>query len=88
MRQEEAFVNAIDGIFAWNEMSKIVHAILEWHDKYQPRRPYDEERPDGYLESNNDFMKNNSEIVLEFLDALQNLDEPTLRRLRRMYTDG
>lgn len=32
-----------------------------------PRRPYDDDDPDGYLESDDDFMANNIEACLWFL---------------------
>jgi len=42
-----------------------------------PRRPYIDEEPDGYLESDNDFVKNNHEVVVKLLegDALKKFAE-------------
>jgi hypothetical protein len=33
-----------------------------------PRRPLDDDDPDGYLESDNDFVLNNIEAALWFLE--------------------
>jgi hypothetical protein len=42
-----------------------------------PRRPYIDEEPDGYLESDNDFVLNNHEVVVKLLegDALKKFAE-------------
>lgn len=45
----------------------------------KPRRPYDDDHPDGYLESDRDFIENNREAVMWFLE---HADE-----LRAMKTD-
>lgn len=37
-------------------------------NKVIPRRPYDDRRPDGYLESIRDWAMNNSEAVEWFLE--------------------
>jgi predicted RNA-binding protein with RPS1 domain len=46
-----------------------------------PRRPYIDEEPDGYLESDNDFVKNNHEVVVKLLegDALKKFAELIVR---------
>jgi hypothetical protein len=36
---------------------------------YQPRRPLDEDKPDGYMESDTDYLLNNREIAVALLDA-------------------
>lgn len=36
----------------------------------KPRRAYDEENPQGYRESDTDYMENNRELVIALLDAL------------------
>lgn len=36
--------------------------------KVKPRRPYFQDSPNEYLESDNDFVKNNIDVVLEFLE--------------------
>jgi hypothetical protein len=36
--------------------------------KVNPRRPYDDAKPDGYLESLNDWYHNNEEAVNWFLE--------------------
>lgn len=33
-----------------------------------PRRPYDDEKPDGYMESDNDFVLNNIGAAVELLE--------------------
>ena len=38
--------------------------------KYNPRRPFDPEKPEGYQESDKDYIENNIELVLEYLDSL------------------
>jgi hypothetical protein len=45
--------------------------------KINPRRLYWDDEPDGYLESDNDFILNNQEIVIKVLegDALKKLAE-------------
>lgn len=47
-----------------------------------PRRPYQDDEPDGYLESDRDYLGNNRETaiwLLEHLDEMKSL-EATLRR--------
>jgi 8-oxo-dGTP pyrophosphatase MutT (NUDIX family) len=46
-----------------------------------PRRPYIDEEPDGYLESDNDFVLNNHEVVVKLLegDALKKFAELIVR---------
>jgi hypothetical protein len=34
-----------------------------------PRRPYIDEEPDGYLESDNDFVSNNYEVAVKLLEG-------------------
>jgi hypothetical protein len=34
-----------------------------------PRRPYIDEEPDGYLESDKDFLLNNHEVVVKLLEG-------------------
>lgn len=36
--------------------------------KINSRRPLDDEQPDGYLESDNDFVNNNMEAAVWFLE--------------------
>jgi hypothetical protein len=45
--------------------------------KIIPRRPFWDDERHGYLESDNDFIQNNEEIVIKLLegDALKNLAE-------------
>ncbi len=37
--------------------------------KFNPRRPYLDDGPAGYLESDRDFIANNHDLVLEFLES-------------------
>jgi hypothetical protein len=34
----------------------------------EARRPYDDNEPDGYLESDNDFVQNNIEVAVKLMD--------------------
>lgn len=36
--------------------------------KINPRRPLDDDEPDGYLESDRDWVDNNFDAVIEFLE--------------------
>lgn len=36
--------------------------------KVNPRRPYDDDQPDGYMESDIDFFENNREVAVELLE--------------------
>jgi hypothetical protein len=49
--------------------------------KIIPRRPFWDDERHGYLESDNDFIQNNEEIVIKLLegDALKNLAELIVR---------
>lgn len=38
---------------------------------FKPRRPYDDNEPDGYMESDKDFLDNNLELCLRFLQKLE-----------------
>jgi hypothetical protein len=46
--------------------------------KYNPRRPLDDDKPDGYMESDKDYMENNRFIAVALLDAYaaKQQDEP------------
>jgi hypothetical protein len=41
--------------------------------KVNPRRPYYDDRPDGYLESLNEWVKNNMDAVEWFLENAEEL---------------
>lgn len=43
--------------------------------KFNPRRPYDDDKPDWYLESDMCFIKNNIDLVTDFLNMLDRMDE-------------
>lgn len=37
-------------------------------DKYNPRRPYEDDKPEGYMESDRDYLENNLELAVKLLD--------------------
>ena len=37
---------------------------------YNPRRPYEDDKPDNYMESDQDYTENNMELCIAYLDAL------------------
>lgn len=39
--------------------------------RFQARRPLDEMNPDGYMESDRDFIENNRELAVAFLNSLE-----------------
>lgn len=41
----------------------------------KPRRPFDDDCPEGYLESDRDFVDNNLEACVSFLEAAQKRGE-------------
>lgn len=45
--------------------------------KIIPRRPYRDEEPDGYLESDHDFVLNNLNVALAMLEPLWSKEWPT-----------
>lgn len=49
-----------------------------WRMAIKPRRPLDDDNPDGYLESDDDWIANNREVVLSFLNSASPL--PALSR--------
>ncbi len=36
--------------------------------KYTPRRPYEDDKPDGYQESDRDYLENNNDLAVALLD--------------------
>ena len=40
---------------------------------YAPRRLYDDDQPDGYLESDLDYMSNNRYLAVSMLDAFDTM---------------
>jgi len=38
---------------------------------FKPRRLLADEEPEGYFESDDDFIKNNQDLVIEFLEGLE-----------------
>jgi|688.fasta_scaffold43595_9 hypothetical protein len=63
-------------------MNKRIRLLAEQAGiKINPRRLYWDDEPDGYLESDNDFILNNQEIVIKVLegDALKKLAELIIR---------
>ena len=55
-----------------------------------PRRPYIDEEPDGYLESDNDFILNNHEVVIKLLegDALKKFAELIVEECAKVLWDS
>jgi hypothetical protein len=37
---------------------------------YKPRRPLEDDFPEGYLESDKDYVNNNFELAVKLLDTL------------------
>ena len=64
----------IDGLELWGTNMYIPEVIS--------RRPYDDDLPDGYLESDNDFIENNKEAVIWFLEN-RNLLNLAIRNMER-----
>lgn len=38
---------------------------------HNPRRPYEADCPEGYLESDRDWVENNMELCIQFLNSLE-----------------
>ena len=49
--------------------SRIDQLIEQSGMKLNPRRPYDDDQPDGYMESDDSMIDNNLEAIQEFLDG-------------------
>jgi hypothetical protein len=45
-----------------------------------PRRPYDDEQPDGYLEGDRDFLLNNVDVAVELLERELAVQQEATRR--------
>lgn len=59
--------------------------------KIKARRPYSDEEPyNQYLESDNDFMANNHDVVIEFLegDGLERFAELIVRECAKVIIDN
>lgn len=53
-------------------MSKLVSVQVKGISKFRKRRLYDPTcRESGYMESDWDFVKNNMELCIEFLETLE-----------------
>jgi hypothetical protein len=52
---------------AWNAMQAFIRQIPALPE-VEPRRPLDNDRPDEYLESDKDFVKNNFDACVLFLE--------------------
>jgi hypothetical protein len=39
--------------------------------KFKPRRPLDADKPDGYLESDKDFVLNNFDLAVKLLEEFE-----------------
>lgn len=56
--------------FGERKMNKYLKQLAESVGiKINPRRPYDDDDPGGYVESDNDFIGNNRYVVLELLEG-------------------
>jgi hypothetical protein len=44
--------------------------VLDTSD-FKPRRPYDDDQPDGYMESDRDFVENNFDLCMRLLEKLE-----------------
>lgn len=40
---------------------------------FNPRRTYDEDRPDNMMESDRDFVENNMDLVIDFLEGQEEI---------------
>ena len=49
--------------------SRIDQLIEQSGMKLNPRRPYDDDQPDGYMESDDSMIDNNLKAIQEFLDG-------------------
>lgn len=55
--------------------------------KYKPRRPLDDTNPDGYMESDRDYLENNRELAVALLDNCVHMIE-ALKALRTYEQSG
>ncbi len=57
--------------------------------KIIPRRPHSDDEPNAYLESDNDFILNNQEIIIKLLegDALKKLAELIVRECCDIFVE-
>ena len=42
-----------------------------WKKMFNKRRPLDDDQPDGYMESDRDFVNNNIELCVKILEELE-----------------
>ena len=45
--------------------------LLKWRRMFNKRRPLDDDLPDGYMESDKDFVENNFELCVKMLEELE-----------------
>lgn len=48
--------------------SRVMRELIEIAKSVKPRRPYDDGKPYGYLESDDDYFDNNRAVAIELLD--------------------
>jgi hypothetical protein len=53
-----------------------------------PRRPYDDEKPNGYLESDRDFVLNNIDMAIKFLERELAVQQGTTRQRIAINTNA
>ena len=53
-------------------MKHVLEIPYEKLEEFNHRRPFDDDNPDGYLESDKDFIRNNEELCVWFLEQLDN----------------
>lgn len=58
------------GVMHFSRM-KVLDSGQLMTDTFKPRRPYDDAEPEGYQESDQDFVNNNLDLCVAFLGALQ-----------------
>jgi hypothetical protein len=51
--------------------------LLAELDSFRSRRPYDDSQPNGYQESDRDFLENNNDLAVALLEVCAS---PTFRR--------
>jgi len=57
---------------------KLVEALMDC-PPIEPREPFDDARPDGYLESLNDWYHHNEDAVRWFLENMPKRSKPALK---------
>ena len=55
--------------------------------KVKPRRPLNDNDPNGYLESDYDFVMNNLELCVSLLSGLQSIEEKEVKEEKEEVID-